>query len=108
MAFNVNMTVAGLTSVSIGVPAAGPTPISGKLSLPTIPDGDPATSAVVVTITQTPNGGSPTTIYTGVAGARGFSLIANCAALDTIAIAMTSAAAVDQQLNTIKTTISVG
>lgn len=108
MAFNVNMTVTGLTTVSIGIPVAAETPISGKLSLPTLTTGATATSQCVVTITQTPNGGGPTTIYTGQAGAEGFALIANCAALDTIAITTSSSAPVDQQLNSIKTTISVG
>lgn len=108
MAFNMNSTVTGLTTISIGIPAAAETPISGKISLPTITTGASGPSQCVVTITQTPNGGSPTTIYTGQAGAEGFALIANCAALDTIAITTSSAAAVDQQLNVIKTTISVG
>lgn len=108
MAFNLNATVTGLTTFTVGIPSVGSYPISGKLVLPTIDQGAPANSAVVVTITQTPNGGSPTTIYTGAAGSRGFQVMANCAALDSIAIAMTSAASVDQGTNIVKSTISVG
>lgn len=108
MAISLTATVTGLTTFSVGIPTAGATPVSGKLTLPTIDQGESANSQVVVTITQTPNGGSPTTIYTGSAGARGFSVIAQCAALDTIAITMSSGATVDQGINRIKTTISVG
>jgi hypothetical protein len=108
MAFNLNATVSGLTTISVGIPAAGPTPVRGTLTLPGIQKGDAANSQVVVTVTQTPNMGSPTTIYTGMAGAEGFGFLANCAALDTLAITMSSAALVDQGLNVVKTTISVG
>lgn len=106
--FNMNATVSGLTTFTVGIPEAGRVPVSGKLALPTIPAGDTSFSQVVVTIVQTPSGGSPTTIYTGAAGSEGFAIIANCAAADSIAITMSSGAAVDKQLNTIKTTISVG
>jgi len=108
MAFNANSTVTGLTTLTVGIPIAGPYVVSGKLQLPNQTEGDPSSSQVVVTITQTPSGGGPTTIYTGLAGARGFSVIAQCAALDAIAVSMTSAAAVDQAINAIKSTISVG
>lgn len=108
MAFNLNTSVSGLRTLNIGIPETNEFLVSGKLQLPTIDQGDTAVSSVVVTITQTPNGGSPTTIYTGTAGARGFAVMANCTALDTIAVAMTSAAAVDQGINAVKTTISVG
>jgi hypothetical protein len=82
--------------------------VKGTLSLPTIGEGTPTDSQVVVTITQTPSGGGPTTIYTGMAGAEGFGVLANCAALDVIAITMSSSALVDQGINVIKTTISIG
>jgi len=108
MAYNVNLTTNGLSTTAIGIPAAGPTPLSGKLELPTIDEGASANSQVVVTVTQTPANGSPTTIYTGPAGARGFYLVAQCAALDTLTVTLSSSAAVDQGLNVIKTTISVG
>lgn len=115
MAFNLNETIQGLGSTAIGIPAAGPTPVSGKLTLPTIVNGatDPATglpasSQCIVTVTQTPNGGGPTTIYTGLAGSEGFGLTANCAALDTITVTLSSSANVDKQPNAIKCTISVG
>ena len=108
MAFNVNSTFTGLTTMTIGIPTAGPYTAKGSLELPTIDEGASANSQVVVTITQTPSGGGPTTIYTGLAGARGFAVTVNAAALDAIAITTSSAAAVDQGLNIIKTTASVG
>lgn len=101
-------TVTGLITTSVGVPTAGAVPLRGKLTLPNIQEGQPADSQVVVTITQTPNGGSPTTIYTGMPGAQGFYIIAQCAALDTLAISLSSAALVDQGPNVVKATISVG
>ncbi len=109
MAFVTSTTVSGLISYSIGIPAAGPYPVQGKLTLPQLTEGSTGNSQCVVTITQTPSGGSPTTIYTGSAGAEGFGpFIANCAAGDTLTFTMSSSAAVDQTTNSIKTTISVG
>ena len=108
MAFNSNSTFTGLTTMTVGIPTAGAIEVKGKLELPTIDQGAPANSQVVVTITQTPTGGSPTTIYTGLAGAKGFRITVNAAALDAIAVTTSSAATVDQGLNVIKTTLSVG
>lgn len=107
MAFTLNSTISGLITYSVTVPAAGSYPINGKLELPNIDQGQAANSAVVVTIVQNPSG-SNTTIYTGAAGSRGFQLVANCSANDVLAITLSSAAAVDQPINAIKTSIAIG
>lgn len=106
--FSMNLTVGGLITQLIGVPIAGMYCLSGKLTLPTITEGSSANSQCVVTITQTPHLGSPTTIYTGLAGAEGFGLTVNAAALDIISVTMSSSASVDTAPNAIKTTISIG
>lgn len=108
MAFNLNASFTGLITLTVGIPSAGAYPLSGKLTIPTIDQGASANSQVVVTITQTPNGGSPTTIYTGSAGSRGFGVTVNAAALDSIAISLTSAATVDQGINIVRCTASIG
>jgi len=108
MAYNINSTVTGLTTYIFGVPATGEVLITGTLALPTIPEGEPGTSQVVVTITQTPSGGGPTTIFTGQPGAKGFTVKPYCNALDIITISLSSAAAVDQTPNRIKMTVSIG
>ncbi len=97
-----NLVFNGLGTLSTVVPAAGPYFVEGKLSLPTIVGGS-GPSSVVVTVNQN---GSP--IYTGIAGAEGFYLDVTCAALDTIAIVLTSSAAADAPLNVIKMTVSIG
>ncbi len=75
--------------------------ISGKISLPTITNGG-GVSACLVTINQ--NGSA---IYTGVAGAEGFATRISCTGTDTVTIVYSSAAAPDQVLNSIKSTISI-
>lgn len=101
--FNQNLTFAGLGTLSITVPLAGPYFVEGKTSLPSLPKGDATPSAVVATVKQ--NG---STIYTGQAGAEGFRIDVACAANDVIAMQFTSGAAVDQGLNVVKTTIALG
>ena len=108
MAYNLNTTLAGLNSMTYESPVAGVLPISGKLTLPTLQEGATADSQVVVTITQTPNGGSPTTIYTTNPGAMGFNLAPIAAALDVFTITVSSSAAVDSNNNRIKMTVSIG
>jgi len=108
MAFNLNATFQGLNTLLVGVPTAGPYKCAGSLTLPNIQEGDPSDSQCVVTITQTPSGGGPTTIYTGLPGAMGFAVTVNAAALDSIAITLSSSATIDQGLNVIKCTASIG
>lgn len=101
--FNQNLTFAGLGTLSLTVPLAGPYFVEGKITLPTLPKGDATPSALVVTIRQ--NG---SLIYTGAAGAEGFRIDVACAANDVLAMTFASGAAVDQGLNVIKSTIAVG
>lgn len=101
--FNQNLTFNGLGTLSITVPLAGAYFVSGKISLPTLSKGDSAPSACLVVVNQN---GSP--VYTGIAGAEGFYTDISCAANDVIAMVFSSAAAVDQGLNVIKSVISIG
>lgn len=101
--YNQNLTFAGLGTLSITVPLAGAYFVKGKISLPTLSKGDSSPSALVVVVNQN---GSP--VYTGQAGAEGFYVDISCAANDLIAMVFSSAAAVDQGLNVIKSTISIG
>lgn len=100
--YNQNLVFNGLGTLSITVPVAGSYFCEGKISLPTLTNGG-GVSACLVTINQN---GSP--IYTGQAGAEGFKTDIVCAALDVIAIVLSSSAAADQPLNVIKSTISIG
>lgn len=99
--FNQNAAIGGLNTYSVIVPNAGPYAIKGKLTLPTIVGGGGASSCVV-TVNQN---GSP--VYTGVAGAEGYFTTLNCAVGDTIAVVLSSAAAVDQALNAVKATVGI-
>lgn len=101
--FSQSQTVSGLGTTTINIPSAGRYGIDGKITAPHIPSGDSSNSSVVVTISQTGAG----TIYTGAAGLQGFHINPFCAASDVITIVLSSAATVDNQLNVIKTTISV-
>ena len=103
MAYNQNFEFNGLGTLSVTVPEASPYFVDGHISLPTIAKGDSANSAALVTISK--NG---TPFYTGQAGAEGFYATVTCAALDVIAIAFSSSAAVDQGLNVIRSVISIG
>lgn len=102
-AFNQNVNLCGLTSYSVAVPNAAPYALDWKISLPTVVNGG-GQSAVVMTVTNTTQS---TTIYTGIAGAEGGSVVTSCAANDVLQFALTSAAAPDQGLNTIKATIAI-
>ena len=102
MNYNQNLSFSGLGTFTFVVVQAGPYFIEGKLYLPTIVNGGGA-SAVVVTINQN---SSP--VYVGTAGAEGFKADINCAANDSIAIVLSSAAAPDQGLNNVKSTFSIG
>jgi hypothetical protein len=107
MSFSLNATFTNLSTVTTSLPSAGQYLVAGKLQLPTIDQGSASQSQVVVTITQTPSGGGPTTIYTGSAGARGFAVNVTAATLDSIAVALSSSAAVDQLANAIQCTLSI-
>lgn len=100
--FNQNLVTSGLGTTSVTVPDAGPYFVEGKISLPSIPTGS-TPSAVLVVVNKN---GSP--VYTGVAGATGFYCTITCAALDVIAVVLSSSSAVDNVINAIKTTIEIG
>lgn len=97
-----SLSFSGLGTVTFVTPTTGQYSFHGSISLPNIVAGDTANSAVVVTINQN---ASP--VYTGVAGARGFGVSFQCTAADSITIVLTSAALVDQNLNVIKSVISI-
>ncbi len=101
--FSQSQTVSGLGTITINIPSAGRYGIDGKITLPRIASGDSSNSSVVVTISQTGAG----VIYTGQADAQGFHINPFCAASDVISIVLSSAATIDNQLNVIKTTVSV-
>jgi hypothetical protein len=101
--FYVNETTQGLGTIATA--QASTTDIyrvSGKITLPTIIQGSPAPSQVVVTINVN---GSP--VYTGLAGAEGFRANPACSAGDIITVVLTSSAPTDAALNVIKSTISI-
>lgn len=102
--FNQNLTIAGLGTETVSIPAAGVYSLDGKIQLPRIVDGAADASSVVMTIV---NGTGPVTVYTGPAGADGFKVDTICAAGDALTFTLSSANAVDQGLNTIKTVVAV-
>ena len=102
--FNQSFEIAGLTSVDTAVPTAGVYVVSGKLQIPRLASGSTGVSAAIVTIT---NRTGPVTIYTGTAGADGFTTTMVCAAADFIRVAITSANAADQDLNAVKTQVGI-
>jgi len=98
------MVISGLQSVTNGISSAGNYDIIGSLTLPGIANGASANSQVVTTVSHN---GSP--IFTSQAGSEGFTITnLPCAAGDTITVALTSAAAVDQGLNVVKCTVAIG
>lgn len=101
--FNQNSTFAGLgTAASVKVPDAGIYAVSATSTIPSIPTGDPAASALVAVVNKN---GSP--VYTGSAGSRGFQTQVSCAAADVITVVLSSSSSEDSQLNAVKTTISI-
>jgi hypothetical protein len=98
---NQNLVWNGLGTLSVTIPIAGNQSFAGQIQLPTIVQGNGA-SSLVVTVKQ--NG---TAIYTGTAGASGFKVDTYCAVGDVIAIIFSSSAAIDQGLNVIKSEISI-
>ena len=102
--YNTSEVFNGLGTFVIGVGDTGTYTLQGTITLPSISQGASGNSSVVVTITTTGAG----LIYTGAAGAKGFEISnVSAAAGDTISIALSSANAVDQGLNIIKTTVTV-
>jgi hypothetical protein len=100
--FNQNIESTGLGTTSVTVPYAGPYFVKGKITIPTLVGGAGA-SSLVVTVNQ--NGSS---VYSGPFGAEGFYVDISCAAFDVIAIVLSSAAAPDAVLNSVKAVYSIG
>lgn len=118
--FNLNQTVVGLRTVTINIPSTDLYNFQGTLQLrstmanPTPGPGAGAgtgtnasptqdvPSQVLVTINKN---GSP--VYTGQAGAKGFSVGIQCAANDVITIVTSSSLASDAGLAATKLTLAV-
>lgn len=107
-AFSLSETVTGLRTVIVGIPDTASYRVNGTLTLPTIPEGSTENSEVVVTISQNPLIGPTVVIYTGEPGAKGFTVMANCTAGDSLEIAITSSADVDQATDAVRTTLAIG
>ncbi len=97
-----NFVFNGLGTLSFTVATAGAYFLEGKTSLPTLVQGNGASSLLTV-VNQN---GSP--IYTGIAGAEGFYLDVTCAANDVLSVVFSSSAAADQPLNVIKSVVTFG
>lgn len=102
MAFSQSFVFNGLGTFSFTAPEAGAFTVNGKITLPTLSGGATANSEIVVTVEV-----DSSLVYTGVAGAEGFTCGIAPSAGDVVEIILTSAAAVDQGLNKIKTTVAI-
>ena len=96
-----SFVVEGSLQLPAQVPTAASGPGGGGIGTSSVP-GLPLSSQVVVTVKQ-----NSTTIYTGVAGAKGFKTGVNAALNDVIKIILTSSASIDQQPNAVQCTVSI-
>lgn len=108
--FSQNFAISGLETLTVVMPVAGLFQLSGKIKLPRLAASDASDpnflsypSAVVVTIKQ--NG---STIFTGQAGADGFSIPLLTALKDSITVQLSSSAAEDAVLNAVSAVVSIG
>lgn len=101
---NEAVSVNGLGTFAFIVPSTKFYNVKGTITLPTITSGYGVNSSIVVTMNL--NGGSA--FYTGPAAAEGFASGVSASAGDTINVILTSAAANDNQLNSVKSTITLG
>jgi len=100
--FYTTQTSPGLgTILTVKVPTQDRYRVSGKITLPTIPEGAMQSSVVAVVNVN----GSP--VYTGQVGARGFETSPFCNANDIITVVLSSANVADQGLNVVKTTVAI-
>ncbi len=103
MQYAQNATYSGLGTFAVmSAPEAANYHFELKMSLPTMSEGQATNSQVVCLVKK--NG---STVYTGNAGDEGFNFGLALAASDAITLVLSSAAAVDQGLNKIKTNISI-
>ena len=108
--YSQNFAISGLETLTIVMPVAGNSVLSGKIKLPRLSQSDPSDpnflnypSAVVATIKQ--NG---STIFTTAAGSDGFSIPVLYALNDTFTVQLSSAAAEDAVLNAVSAVVSIG
>lgn len=99
--FSLTFTTTNLGTSSFKLPNNGTFALDGKIQIPKPQDGSAASSLVVVI---NKNGSAQ---YTGLAGAAGFYAEVSGVAGDTIAVVLSSAAAVDNVINAIKATVAV-
>lgn len=97
-----NLVVSGLGTTNYTVPEDGAYFMEGKISLPTLINGQ-GVSAVVAELQL-----NAVPFYTGVAGAEGFRADVSCVAGDVLSLVLTSAGVPDNQLNAVKTTMVIG
>lgn len=101
--YNISSNYTGLATITLpAAPTADPYTIQGTLVLPSVSKGSSANSSVVVVVNK--NGSA---IYTGVAGAMGFKVVATLAAGDIITIVPSSSNTVDQGKQTVKITVQM-
>jgi hypothetical protein len=99
---NTNATFAGLTTLVLGLPNTDYYTVQGTLELPGIVQGAATASSVVVVVKH-----NSSTVYTGTAGAKGFSTGFSATAGDSVSIITSSAAAVDQGSNVVKCSVQL-
>jgi hypothetical protein len=97
-----NLVVSGLGTTTFVIPEAGAYFVEGKISLPTLTNGQ-GVSVVVATLN---NNAAP--FYTGTAGAEGFRADHTFALGDVLTVVLSSAGVPDNQLNAVKMTLVVG
>jgi hypothetical protein len=100
--FSISQVISGLRTTIVPYVVAGPLALIGKVSVPRASQGSSGASTVVVTVNQ--NG---TPVYTGQPGADGFRTGVNVVLGDVITIVTSSSNPIDQQLNAVKTTVSI-
>ena len=100
--FSQNLSFQGLGTLTWVCPETSAYQLSGKISLPELTPGSSAPSSCLVTINVN---GTPK--YTGQAGAQGFACTLSLTLADSVTIVFSSAAAVDQFPNVIKSVISI-
>ncbi len=92
----------GLGTFNYTLPFTGDYNIGGTLTLPLGGDGSSGSQVIVTVKVNT-----STTLFTGNIGNKGFEVGYSATAGDIINIVLTSSAAPDQQINAIKTSITL-
>jgi len=90
------------TAANQAVPDSDMYVVAGTLTIPSIPAGSSTASSVVVVVNKN---GSP--VYTGNPGSKGFKVDVVCVAADVLSVVLSSAAAVDNVINAVRSTITM-